>query len=480
MKEVEENKEPLINKDNNKNNSNLFENDDKNCKISRSNILKNLKNLDFTKGYLEQHAKKENIKNLDKNILNNIDKSILSKLSDNVFKQITKDQFKTAEMNVILNLVKLRKIHNLNDSILKIFFKKYFNSIQDIDDIKDLLSIIGKKRKYLTTDNFIHLGKFVGTTDKLDVFYEMLIKKRFFDEEEITYSSYQPGILDKKEFSNDETIEHDKIKENILNLLNDGESYELLKDYCIKCRDKEDDKQLSIQILSDILNESSYNIFKKIDQYRILEILIICDENEENQAKKYNRLKKLIKEINDLELFDPCEFYAKINFFSKIIKERFFDDDFLEIIAEENLRNIKYLFKTFYSGTDKNAIPENLRNLHVQIIKDYKKIVKKKYNIDKKKIIDGLKKIAEDKDNLENKLIIFLKNLTAPEKLYYDLTIQSVIEMPSLSKNVEEKCTVFMKFIRDIGLTTLAVKCASCIFNWLKNTNFNKYWNRSC
>ena len=58
-------------------------------------------------------------------------------------------------------------------------------------------------------------------------------------------------------------------------------------------------------------------------------------------------------------------------------------------------------------------------------------------------------------------MIIFLKNLTAPEKLYYDLTIQSVIEMPSLSKNVEEKCTVFMKFIRDIGLTTLAVKCAS-------------------
>ena len=57
MKE-EENNEPLINKDNKKTNSNLIENDDMICKISRSDILKNLKNLDFTKDYLEQHAEK--------------------------------------------------------------------------------------------------------------------------------------------------------------------------------------------------------------------------------------------------------------------------------------------------------------------------------------------------------------------------------------------------------------------------------------
>ena len=204
-------------------------------------------------------------------------------------------------------------------------------------------------------------------------------------------------------------IIHDEISERIRYFLTDGEGYEILKDYCIKCLENEDNKQLAIQTLYEILNEPTYDIFKKIDQYKILEILIIIDSNQANRLKNYIRLKKLIKEINELELFDPCEFYQKLIFFSNIINEGYYDDDFLEILAEENLRNMKYLINTFFTGTDKDAIPENLRNQYVSIIKEYMEIIKRKYKIDEDKIINGISDIVKDKENLEINLNLFLK-----------------------------------------------------------------------
>ena len=155
-----------------------------------------------------------------------------------------------------------------------------------------------------------------------------------------------------------------------------------------------------------------------------------------------------MKEINDLVLFHPCEFYQKIIFFSEIINEGCFNIDFLEILAEENLKNITYLINTFFTGTDKTAIPESLRYLHVKIIKDYMDIIKIKHNIDENKIIDELTKITQEKDNdnLELRLNLYVKSLNIPEKLYYDLLIQSYIVMPSFEKNVEEKLIKYLNF----------------------------------
>ena len=80
---------------------------------------------------------------------------------------------------------------------------------------------------------------------------------------------------------------------------------------------------------------------------------------------------------------------SKNYFFSEIINEGCFSIDFLEILAEENLKNITYLINTFLTGTDKTAIPESLRYLHVKIIKDYMDIIKIKHNIDENKIINN-------------------------------------------------------------------------------------------
>lgn len=419
---------------------------------------------DLTRENLEKLASAEKIQYLNDNFLNKINSSLLPGLSKNFFNQISSRQFEATKKKVIMNLVKCRKIEHLNKSNIQQFYKKYFNSIKEIKDIKYLLSKSGKKFEYLTADNFIYLGQFIGKTEELDYFFEKLRKYHFQDEESNINTNFQKPIFNRKDLVNDDTmvIKHEEIRERINNFLTDGESYTLLKEYCIKCYEKEEDRELSIIVLNEILNSSTHNIFQKIDHYKILEILIIIDA-EEKRLNYYIRLIKTILEINNLILFDPCEFDAKISLFSEIINERTFNIDFLEILAEENLRNIKYLINNFFSGTDKTAIPENLRNQHVKIIKDYLEIVKRKYKINEDDFIKKLQKITEDtdKDNLEIKLNLFLKTITIPEKLYYDLMIQSVMEMPSFEKYIESKANTFFKFIRDIGIAVLGAKCAS-------------------
>jgi len=129
----------------------------------------------------------------------------------------------------------------------------------------------------------------------------------------------------------------------------------------------------------------------------------------------------MICDINNAELYEPAEFDAKLSLFSEIVKKEIFKIDLLEIIAEENLRNIKYLLNTFYTDTDKTSVPKNLRNQHIAIINEYLNILKKKYKIKDDLLIKKLQSIIEDKENLDLKLNIFLKSLSKNEKKYFDL-----------------------------------------------------------
>ena len=216
-----------------------------------------------------------------------------------------------------------------------------------------------------------------------------------------------------------------------------------------------------ISTLKDILNNPTYNIYQKIEHFKILEILIFVDNIKENQVNYYIELLKMICEINNAELYEPAEFDVKLSLFSEIVKKEIFKIDLLEVIAEENLRNIKYLFNTFYSGTDKTSIPENLRKQHIGIINEYLNILKKKYKIQDDSLIKKLQSIVEDKENLDLKLNIFLKSLSKNEKKYFDLMMQSITEMASFEKDIESKATTLFKFIRDIGITVLGAKSAS-------------------
>ena len=430
-------------------------------KLSKDNIK------DFTKDNIEKFAKSEKIPFLNKEFLNFINKNIFPSLSDSFFSQINENQFISAKNKIIHNLIKIKKIHYFKKSVLKIFYKEYFNKVEDIKEILYLLSKAGEKFEYLTIDNFIYLENFIGKDERLDYFLDKLKKFRFIDEEEDINTSFHKGILNFKDIIDDSDIiiKNEEIKERIDYILIDGdyESYQFLKDYCIKCCEKDNNKEVMINILNDLLKKPSFTIFDKIRYFKILNILYFVDNIEENHQKYYPKLIKLLNEINYMkyQFKYPYEFDEQINFFSEIINEGKFDDDILEILAQENLGNIKNILQKFYTGTDKTAIPEYLRNLHIKAINDYLAVIKKKYKIQENLFIEKLKNISKDKEDFDIKMSIFLKSIDKNQRLYFDLLIQSVMEMPNLEKNVEAKANTLFKFIRDIGITYLAAKCAS-------------------
>ena len=426
-------------------NNNIF------YKISE-NTLKNL-----TKEGIENLVKAKKIQYLNKNLLNFIRKDLFHVLSNDFFKQITINQFYSAKKKVIIDLGKIRKIHNFNKTVLKDFYKEYFNSFEDIKVIVYLLAKSGKNFEYLTIDNFTYLKKFIGQKD-LDFFLDKLRKFHFLDEDNNINTSFHKGILNYNDIikEKDKAIVHDQIKNSNIH----NNSYDLLKDYCIRCCEKVEDREVMIKTLKDILNNPTLNIYQKIEHFKILEILIFVDI-EENRVNYYKELLKKICEINSMELYEPAEFDVKLQLFSEIINKGLFKDDLLEILAEENLRNIKYLLNTFYTGTDKTAIPENLRKQHVGIINDYLNVLKKKYKIEDNSIIKKLESIVQDKENLELNLNIFLKSMDKNEKLYFDLMVQSITERPTFENQIESKANTLFKFIRDIGITVLGAKCAS-------------------
>ena len=360
-------------------------------------------------------------------------------------------------------MIRKRKIEYLNKKVLKYFYQNYFNKIDEEKDIIYLLSKSGENFEYLTSDNFIYLDRFIGRTDKLDHFLDKLKKFRFSDEDNGENFYFNKGVLNYKEFINNDTmvVKNEEIKDKIQYFLSDGESYEIMKDYCIKCTHDEQNRQLAINTLKELLNETALDIFKRIDQYRIYEILIIIDNNRDNHLKYYIKLFKIIREINSLQLDHPVEFDARIRFFSRIINERFFNIDFLEKLAEQNLSNIRDMISIFFNGTDENAIPEALREQHVKVIKDYLEIVKQKYKIREDEIIQELQKIVDDKENADELFDILIKGRNKNENLYLDLMMQSIIAMPSFDKNVEEKVSTLFKYIRDIGLTIAGAKISS-------------------
>lgn len=245
----------------------FFDNIDINeLKLFNKNIfvnisVKTLNNL--TKEGIEKLVKAQKIQYLNKELLNYINKDLFPVLSNEFFRQITDNQFYSAKKKIVKDLVKLRLIDKFNKRILKYFYKVYFNDFEDIKVIVYLLSKSGKNFEYLTIDNFIYLKKFIGKKE-MDYFLDKLRKFHFSDEEDNNINtSFHKGILNYNDIlNNDEkAIIHDEIKYRIDNYLSDGDNYDLLKDYCIKCCSKEEDKEVMIKTLKDILNNPTFYIY---------------------------------------------------------------------------------------------------------------------------------------------------------------------------------------------------------------------------
>ena len=225
----------------------------------------------------------------------------------------------------------------------------------------------------MTIDNFNSLQNYIGKNEKLNLYLEDLINRKFSDNKNNDIeTTYRENILNENDIkiNDNKEIKNENISKTIENYLN-NDYYFLLKDYCINCCENSENKKIMLESLKDILNYPNNIFFDFLKKMDILRILIIVENNKKNILNYYDNFIKEIYQINNLELNDCVEFESKINKFSEIIKEGLFADYFLEILAEENLRTIKVFLSEKFTGTDKNAIPENLREKYVEIINDY-------------------------------------------------------------------------------------------------------------
>ena len=430
-------------------NNKVFQNLSKEC----------IKDLELVN--VEILVKTEKIKYLPIFLLNEINKSIFKDISNNFYNQIQEIHIKNAKEKILKLFIELEKYNLLNGLVFECFCKKIKFSNLEEKHIFSILEELNKRNKfnYITGENFICLENYIDK-EEIGPYLYKLTNVHYFDDKEIFFSSNKEPTLTKDDIKYDEqlVIKYEEIQYKIETFLN-YDSYDLLKAYCIKCSRNVKNEEKMINILNSQLKYSKDNIYDLIEELEIRKILIILSKEKEIIRNNYIRIKQIIKDMQNIELSDPDEFLSKVNKFSEIIKEKSFNNDFLEILAEENYRYMKFVLNKFYNGSDKNAAPPELKKIHINIINDYMTILEKKYLIDKNKILGGLQKI--EGENKNQQLILFETSLNQEEKLYYDLLIETILEQPDSESYIESCATPIFKVLRNIFITFAGFKLSS-------------------
>lgn len=260
----------------------------------------------------------------------------------------------------------------------------------------------------------------------------------------------------KNEFNDDIKIKSSGIKKAIINFLS-KENYIELRNYCYKCLKNEANKEVMLMNLDLLYKEGKNNIYDLIDKYEILKTLMLI--NSKNYINYYQQIVDIIKRINNVKDLSIDEYFTRIDKFSEIIKEATFDINFLEKLAEENIKNMKIFLDIYYKGEERNAVDPFLKEKYVNLLKDYQNVIIKKYKVDEKKILDKLKEL-KNKNDMEE-LNIFIGSLNEHEQLYYDLLVQSILEAPESDSELKSWLIPIVKILKETFGSIIGTAIAS-------------------
>ena len=337
---------------------------------------------------------------------------------------------------------------DFNEASISQYFEKIMNFLLNTPNIKNKKIIFD----FVTIEkdnDFQEIKKIYEKINYPNPLLENKINNEKEKEEEISSIFEETTILNEEDYiheiNDDIEINSSDIKQKIINFLNQ-EDYIGLKNFCYKCSKNDANKEIMITNLCSLYKEGKNNIYALIDKYEILRILAIF--NEKNFDYYYKEIIHIIKRINNTTNLSIDEYFTRINKFSEIIQEQTFHVNFLEKLAEENLRNIKTFIDLYYKGQEKNAIEPFLKEKYVEIINDYKNVAVNKYDIKEKKILDKLKSLKDNNDDIEE-LNIFIKSLNEHEQLYYDLLVQSILEAPDSDSDKKAWIIPIFKVIKD-------------------------------
>ena len=397
--------------------------------------------------------------------LNQIHKELYKYFPDNFYEQIQSQHIENANKEILEQIISLNKLYLLNNKSFDSFCNRIsFKNLKKQNIFSFLYELKNRNKfKYLTGENFLALDKYINE-EELEPYLKELKTLTYLDNKNEIQSHYKfkynGSLLNENDLKSDEEIiiNYDEIGNQIEEYINE-EKYELLKIYCKKCTKNDNNKEKMLNTLNSLLKFSKISIYDLVDEFEMRKILILLNNNMEDNIKHYTRMKQIIIDMQNLDIEEPDEFMTKIMKYSEIVKGESFDIGFREILAEENVKYMKFVMDKFYSGSDKDSAPNTLKKIYVEIIIDYMTVIEKKYHINKDNIMNDLQRI--DINNQEEELSAFINSLDNYEKLYYDLLLQLVLESPDSESWIKSYTTPIFKFMRNILLTIGGFKLAS-------------------
>ena len=386
----------------------------------------------------------EIIKLFPNNFVNNITDEEFYKLNDDVLQNLSVEQISLINNNKINHLVKNNKLILLNNDVIKavnnkINFTVANNQAQQINDLNKEQKLETLSLEAVST---ISINKIADELDNdtLHNISNLNVKtKTYEDNIEKTESVLNRDIIDKY----DEIYKTGKLKqEDIDSAISDyikKEDYKKLEINCIEWSKNKEYKPLIVNSLYKKLKECKNNIYGNIDKIEILKLLTLTEVDTKRNENNYKLLEDTIKKLSELKPETIDGHISKIKEFSKLTREGSFDIDFLEMMAQENLKNMDKCIKTYYSKIERNSLDNSLKDVYADILIDYANIISQKYKIDVSKFENELNEIDE-------------RNLTKEERLYFE-TIKKAFEYkPDIESAVKSWVTPILKTaIKGIG-----------------------------
>lgn len=206
---------------------------------------------------------------------------------------------------------------------------------------------------------------------------------------------------------------------------------------------------------------SKNNLYSQINKAQLLMNLIII--NPSDNIKNYIELQKTIVKISKINYKNIDEYFSVLKFFFQLLKNRDFEIDFLEAVAESGIKIINDFINDYYGIGEKNNINGFVVDMYKIIYRQYLSILVEKYNLDTDKIknINNLnneelkyflaKKDAEKYDNIDYKMTFLLPigKIIGKTTLYY--TISRIFK----NKTASNLTTMFG--IADVGTDAISL-----------------------